>query len=61
MIDSSTSGGVSASCPWQNGHGLSGRGPAVRVEIDDGGLRPWTDDYSDILGPFFNKFRLRRG
>jgi hypothetical protein len=31
------------------------------MEIDDGGLRAWTDDYSDILGPFFNKFRLRRG
>ena len=30
-----------------------------RVELDDGGLRAWTDDYSDILGAFFNKFRGR--
>ena len=27
------------------------------VELDDGGLRAWTDDYSDILGPFMNRFR----
>src|SRR3990172_3811884 len=25
------------------------------VDMDDGGLRPWTDDYSDILGPFMNR------
>jgi hypothetical protein len=24
-------------------------------EFDGGGLRPWTDDYSDILGPFLGK------
>ena len=29
------------------------------VELDDGGLRAWTDDYSDILGPFMNRFRGR--
>ena len=28
-------------------------------DLDDGGLRGWTDDYSDILGPFMNKFRGR--
>jgi hypothetical protein len=29
------------------------------VELDDGGLRPWTDDYSDVLGPFMNRYRGR--
>ena len=29
------------------------------VDMDDGGLRPWTDDYSDILGPFMNRYRGR--
>ena len=29
-------------------------------EMDDGGLRAWTDDYSDILGPFLNRVRPRR-
>ena len=29
-------------------------------ELDAGGLRPWTDDYSDILGPFLNKLGYRR-
>ena len=28
-------------------------------EFDDGDLRPWTDDYSDILGPFLSKRRNR--
>lgn len=28
-------------------------------ELDDGGLQPWTDDYSDILGPFMNRVRPR--
>ena len=28
-------------------------------ELDDGGLRAWTDDYSDILGPFLNRLRGR--
>jgi hypothetical protein len=28
-------------------------------ELDDGGLRAWTDDYSDILGPFLNGLRGR--
>jgi hypothetical protein len=25
------------------------------VELDSAGLKPWTDDYSDILGPFMTK------
>ena len=29
------------------------------TELDDNGLKPWTDDYSDILAAFFNKFRVR--
>jgi hypothetical protein len=29
------------------------------TELDDGGLRAWTDDYSDILGPFLNGLRRR--
>jgi spermidine synthase len=28
-------------------------------EFDDAGLKPWTDDYSDILGPFLSKRRNR--
>jgi hypothetical protein len=28
-------------------------------EFDDSGLRAWTDDYSDILGPFLNKMGRR--
>ncbi|HEX5999919.1 MAG TPA: fused MFS/spermidine synthase [Hyphomicrobiaceae bacterium] len=28
-------------------------------EMDDGGLRAWTDDYSDIFGPFMNGWRRR--
>jgi hypothetical protein len=30
-----------------------------RSDFDDGGLKPWTDDYSDILGPFLSKIRNR--
>jgi hypothetical protein len=30
-----------------------------RSEFDDADLRPWTDDYSDILGPFLSKMRNR--
>ena len=30
-----------------------------RSEFDDGNLKPWTDDYSDILGPFLSKMRNR--
>ena len=26
-------------------------------EFNDNGLRPWTDDYSDLLGPFMIRFR----
>jgi hypothetical protein len=26
-------------------------------ELDDNGLRPWTDDFSDIIGPFRSKMR----
>ena len=29
------------------------------VELDDGGMRGWTDDYSDILGAFMNRLRGR--
>jgi hypothetical protein len=29
------------------------------IELDDGGLRPWTDNYSDLLGPFMNRVRGR--
>jgi hypothetical protein len=29
------------------------------AELDDGDLKPWTDDYSDILGPFLSKMRPR--
>ena len=28
-------------------------------ELDDGGMRGWTDDYSDILGAFMNRLRGR--
>jgi hypothetical protein len=28
------------------------------AELDDGGLKPWTDDYSDILGPFMSKMKV---
>ncbi len=27
-------------------------------ELDARGLRPWTDDYSDVIGPFLSKFRV---
>jgi hypothetical protein len=30
-----------------------------RSQLDAGGLKPWTDDYSDILGPFLSKLRNR--
>ena len=29
------------------------------TDLDDGGLRAWTDDYSDILGAFMNRVRGR--
>jgi hypothetical protein len=29
------------------------------LDLDDGGLRAWTDDYSDILGAFWNRFTGR--
>jgi hypothetical protein len=29
------------------------------AELADGGLKPWTDDYSDILGPFLSKMKRR--
>ncbi|MBX9591083.1 MAG: fused MFS/spermidine synthase [Hyphomonadaceae bacterium] len=29
------------------------------MELDDGGIKAWTDDYSDILAAFINKFRAR--
>ena len=31
------------------------------AELDAGGLRAWTDDYSDILGPFLSKMKARGG
>jgi hypothetical protein len=30
-------------------------------ELDAAGLKPWTDDYSDILGPFLSKLGYRWG
>jgi hypothetical protein len=30
-------------------------------EFDANGLKPWTDDYSDILGPFLSKMGYHRG
>jgi hypothetical protein len=29
------------------------------LDLDDGGLRAWTDDYSDILGAFFSRMQGR--
>jgi hypothetical protein len=29
------------------------------AELDDADLKPWTDYYSDILGPFLSKRRKR--
>ena len=40
-----------ALAPFRSFQGIS--------EFDDGGLKPWTDDYSDILGPFLNKMGVR--
>jgi hypothetical protein len=34
-------------------------GPST--DLDANGLRGWTDDYSDILGPFMSKYRKRFG
>ncbi len=31
----------------------------TNIELDARGLRPWTDDFSDIIGPFRSKLRLR--
>jgi hypothetical protein len=28
-------------------------------ELDDRRLRPWTDDYSDVIGPFLSKMKIR--
>jgi hypothetical protein len=27
------------------------------TDLDDNGLRAWTDDYSDILGAFMSRYR----
>lgn len=35
------------------------RGTGTPLELDANGLRAWTDDYSDILGPFVSKYRKR--
>ncbi|MFN3744224.1 MAG: fused MFS/spermidine synthase [Hyphomicrobiaceae bacterium] len=29
------------------------------IELDPRGLKPWTDDFSDIIGPFRSKLKLR--
>jgi spermidine synthase len=29
------------------------------IELDPRGLKPWTDDFSDIIGPFRSKLRLK--
>ena len=31
----------------------------TNLELDPRGLRPWTDDFSDIIGPFRSKLKLR--
>jgi hypothetical protein len=33
------------------------RGFEGAEELDDKGLRAWTDDYSDILGAFMSRWR----
>jgi hypothetical protein len=33
------------------------RGSPEARELEPGKLRPWTDDYSDVLGPFLSKLR----
>ena len=35
------------------------RATGTPIELDANGLRAWTDDYSDILGPFVSKYRKR--
>jgi SAM-dependent methyltransferase len=35
------------------------RGTGTPAELDPGTLRAWTDDYSDILGPFVSKYKKR--
>lgn len=35
------------------------RGTGTPAELDAGKLRAWTDDYSDILGPFVSKYKKR--
>jgi hypothetical protein len=29
------------------------------IELDPRGLKAWTDDFSDIIGPFRSKLRLK--
>src|SRR5690606_32522933 len=31
----------------------------TNLELDPRGLRPWTDDFSDIIGPFRSKMSLK--
>ncbi len=31
----------------------------TNIDLDPRGLRPWTDDFSDIIGPFRSKLKLR--
>jgi hypothetical protein len=33
--------------------------PRCITDLDDNGLRAWTDDYSDILGAFVSRYRGR--
>jgi spermidine synthase len=35
------------------------RSTGTPAELDAGTLRAWTDDYSDILGPFVSKYKKR--
>ncbi len=35
------------------------RGTGTPSDLDAGALRAWTDDYSDILGPFVSKYKKR--
>ena len=35
------------------------RGTGTPIDLDANGLRAWTDDYSDVLGPFVSKYRKR--
>ena len=41
---------------------LEAAGDKLQVsDFEVSALRPWTDDYSDILGPFLSKMKKRGG